>query len=214
MNRFIQSTHQYFNGELEYLSVTKLIGKYQRPFNASMVAHMSAKYNKNKLDYSANDYLNIWDLKRDIAIDYGNSVHKAIELWVKYKIKPTQPHLQAMLKQFIKQFGKIKYESEVRIFNAEYELGGTVDLLSSKYLDDIKTNDTLKVDKKGNFTIPLNKVKVNNLNKARLQTSVYNTLLDKPRICRVLMWNGIDFEVIELEPIDVTEILELRKLEI
>ena len=30
----------------------------------------------------------------------------------------------------------------------------------------------------------------------------------------VYMWNGEDFEVIELEPVDVSEILQERKLEI
>jgi hypothetical protein len=211
MNRFDAVKHQYYINDKPLLSVTKLIGQYQRPFNSSMVAYMSAKANKNKLDYTANDYLNLWDLKRDIAIDYGNSVHKTIEMWVKFKIRPTQAHLLYMLEKFIEKFGDIEYQSEVRIYNEEYMLGGTVDLLSDEYLDDIKTNDTLKVDKKGNFIKPLNKVKVNNLNKVRIQTEVYNTLLDKPRIKRVLMWDGVDFEVIVLEDIDVSEILELRK---
>jgi hypothetical protein len=211
MNRFDAVKHQYYINDKPLLSVTKLIGQYQRPFNSSMVAYMSAKANKNKLDYSANDYLNLWDLKRDIAIDYGNSVHKTIEMWVKFKIRPTQAHLLYMLEKFIEKFGDIDYQSEVRIYNEEYMLGGTVDLLSNEYLDDIKTNDTLKVDKKGNFIKPLNKVKVNNLNKVRIQTEVYDTLLDKPRKKRVLMWDGVDFEVIVLEDIDVSEILELRK---
>ena len=102
MNRFDEVKHEYYIKDRLLLSVTKLIGQYQRPFNSSMVAHMSAKYNKNKLDYSANDYLNLWNLKRDIAISYGNSVHYTIEMWVKFKTEPTQKHLQDMLAKFIK----------------------------------------------------------------------------------------------------------------
>jgi len=209
-NRFLELTHQYFSGEMEYLSVTKFIGKYQRPFNADMVAHMSAKRDGRDKDY----YLNLWDLKRDIAIDYGNSIHKAVELWIKYQIKPTQPHLLKMIDKFIEQFGHIEWQSEVRLFNDEYELGGTVDLLSENIIADIKTNDTMKESSKGNFIKPLNKVKVNNLNKVRLQTQIYEMMLGKEMQKLVYMWNGEEFEVIELEPIEVSEILQERKLEI
>jgi hypothetical protein len=214
MNRFDAVKHKYYIDDKPLLSVTKLISKYVRPFNSSMVAYMSAKSNKNGEDWTAEQYKDLWDLKRDIAVDYGNSIHKTIEMWIKFGVKPTQPHLEYMLDKFIEQFGHIDYQSEVRIFNEEYMLGGTVDLLSDEYLDDIKTNDTLKEVKKGNFIKPLNKLKVNNLNKVRLQTSVYDELLDKTRIKRVLMWNGEDFEVIELEPIDVQPILTERLKEI
>lgn len=213
MNRFIEATHTYMNGELEYLSVTKLIGKYERPFNASMVAHMSAKRSGKDKDY----YLNLWDLKRDIAVDYGNSIHKAVELWIKYQIKPTQPHLLKAVDKFIEQFGHIEWQSEVRLFNAKYELGGTIDLLSekSKIIADIKTNDTLKEVKKGNFIKPMNKVKVNNLNKVRLQTRTYQEMMENGEYKRlVYMWNGEDYEVIELEDIDIEPMLSERLIEI
>lgn len=213
MNRFIETTHTYMNGELEYLSVTKLIGKYVRPFNADMVAHMSAKRSGKDKNY----YLNLWDLKRGIAVDYGNSIHKAIELWIKYQIKPTQPHLLKCVNKFIEQFGDIEWESEVRLFNKEYELGGTVDLLSrkSRIIADIKSNNTLKEEKKGNFIKPLNKIKVNNLNKVRLQEQIYEKMVDDGEYTKlVYMWNGEEFEVIELEPIDVSEILQARLIEI
>jgi len=214
MNRFDAVKHKYYINDKPLLSVTKLISKYTRPFNSSMVAYMSAKANKNGLKWTAEDYLNYWDLKRTIATNYGNAIHETIEMWIKFGERPTQPHLEYMLDKFIEQFGHIDYQSEVRIFNEEYMLGGTVDLLSDEYLDDIKTNDTLKEETKGNFIKPLNKLKVNNLNKARLQTSVYDELLKKTRIKRVLMWNGEDFEVIELETVDVSEILADRLKEI
>jgi hypothetical protein len=213
MNRFIESTHQYFNGELEYLSVTKFISRYERPFNASMVAHMSAKRSGKDKNY----YLNLWDLKRDIAVDYGNSIHKAVELWLKYQIEPTQPHLLKAVRKFQEQFGDIEWESEKRIYNSQYQLGGTLDLVSetSKIIADIKSNDTLKKAKKGNFIKPLNKVKVNNLNKVRFQTKLYQEMeYDDTWKRYVYMWNGEEYEVIELEDIDVSEILQERLIEI
>jgi len=210
MNRFDKIKHKYYIGERQLLSVTKFISRYTRPFNASMVAHMSSKRDGLPPEH----YLDLWDLKRTISTNYGNSIHEAIELWIKYKEKPTQAHLLKAVEKFEEQFGHIEWQSEVKIFNEEYELGGTVDLLSENIIADIKTNDTLKSEKKGNFIKPLNKVKVNNLNKVRLQTKIYQELLGKDMQRLVYMWNGEDFEVIELEDIDVSELLNERLLEI
>ena len=211
-SRFDAVKHEYYIDDRKLMSVTELIGTYERPFNANMVAHMVAK----KSGRDKNDILNEWDLKRDIAIDYGNSIHKSVELWLKYQIEPTQPHLLKAVRQFNKQFGHIEWLSEHRVFNHEYELGGTLDLYSVKdrIIADIKTNDTMKVGKKGNFIKPLNKVKVNNLNKVRLQAKTYEVLVEKECTRFVYHWDGEVYNVIELEDIDVQPILEIRKQEL
>lgn len=212
MNRFNAVAHEYYIDDRKLMSVTELIGTYERPFNANMVAHMVA----NKSGRDKDDILNEWDLKRDIAVDYGNSIHKSIELWLKYQIEPTQPHLLKAVRQFDKQFGDIEWLSEHRVFNHEYELGGTLDLYSKTHsiIADVKTNDTLKEEKKGNFITPLNKVKVNNLNKVRLQAKVYEVLVEKECTRFVYHWDGEVYNVIELEDIDVQPILEIRKKEL
>jgi hypothetical protein len=209
MNRFNAVAHEYYIDDRKLMSVTELIGTYERLFNANMVAQMVA----NKSGRDKDDILNEWDLKRDIAVDYGNSIHKSIELWVKYEIEPTQPHLLKAVRQFDKQFGDIEWLSEHRVFNHKYELGGTLDLYSKtqSIIADVKTNDTLKEEKKGNFITPLNKVKVNNLNKVRLQAKVYEVLVEKECTRFVYHWDGEVYNVIELEDIDVQPILEIRK---
>ena len=212
VNRFNAIKHEYYSDDTQLLSVTKFISRYQRPFNAPMVANMVA----NKNNRTAEDVLNEWDLKRDIANNYGTSVHLAVEGWIKYGIIPTQPHLQLVVEKFREKFGHIKWESEYRIFNKEYELGGTVDLLSfeSGIMADIKTNETNKKGSKGNFIKPLNKLKVNNLNKVRLQTCIYENLIGEDFKKFVYIWNGEDFEEQELEPVDVSELLTERLTEI
>lgn len=212
VNRFDKIKHKYYIDERKLMSVTELIGNYIRPFNSNMVAQMLS----NKSGRDKDDILNEWDLKREIAIDYGNSIHKAVELWLKYQIKPTQPHLLKSVEKFIEQFGHIEWLSEHRVFNKEYELGGTLDLYSdtSKIIADLKTNDTNKKGKKGNFIKPLNKLKVNNLNKVRLQTKVYQELIGEDLKRFVYIWNGDNWEEQELEDIDVTEIMQIRKEEV
>lgn len=214
MNRFDAVKHLYYIGDRTLLSVTKWISRYTRPFNAPMVATMVAK--KTNYARSQADVLNEWDLKRDIANNYGNAIHMAVEGWIKYRIIPTQRHLAECVEQFEKQFGRYNWVSEHRIFNEEYELGGTIDLLceDKKIIADIKTNNTLQKKKKGNFLKPLNKLSVNNLNKVRLQTEVYNQLMGGRYKKLVYMWDGKKFHVIELEDVDITEILAERRAEV
>jgi hypothetical protein len=102
------------------------------------------------------------------------------------------------------------------VFNHEYELGGTLDLYSVKdrIIADIKTNNPMKAGKKGNFIKPLNKVKVNNLNKVRLQAKTYEVLVEEECARFVYHWDGEFYNVIELEDIDVQPILEIRKQEL
>ncbi len=215
MNRFDSVKHLYYLGDRVLKSVTTLINEYTPEFNAPKVASMIAgkgKYAGRKSD----DILNEWDLKRDIANNYGTSVHAAVELWIKYGLKPTQPHLLLVVDKFIEKFGIINWESEYRLFNEEYELGGTIDLVSfdSKIIADIKTNDTFKEEKKEKFKSPLSHLKVSNLNKVRIQTKVYQELLSGEYKRYVYNWNGYDFEVTELEDVDVSLLLAKRKAEV
>jgi len=92
---------------------------------------------------------------------------------------------------------------------------GTMDLISwdSKIIAVIKTNDTFKEsDKK--FSKPFNNLKASNLNKVRLQTKIYQELLGGEWKRKVFVWTGEDFEEHELENIDVSEIMVLRKQEV
>lgn len=212
VNRYNDVKHEYYIDDRKLLSVTQLISKYQRPFNAPLVANKIADETR-----TAEDILCEWDLKRDIANNYGNAIHKAIEGHIKYGIVPTQAHLKLAVDKFVEKFGHISWESEYRVFNAEYELGGTLDLYSPKHriIADIKTNDTNKKSKnKGRFIEPLNKYKVNNLNKVRLQTKVYETLMGEECKKYVYIWTGEDFIEQELEDIDLCGILKIRKEEI
>lgn len=211
MNRFDEVRHQYYIGDRLLKSVTTFISDFMPKFNAPMVAGVVAK----KRGVSAEHILNDWDLKRDIANNYGNSIHMSVERWLKFGEKPTQPHLQLAVDKFIEKFGNINWDSEYRVFSEEYELGGTMDLISwdSKIIADIKTNDTFKEsDKK--FSKPFNNLKANNLNKVRLQTKIYQELLGGEWQRKVFVWTGEDFEEHELEDIDVSEIMAIRKNEV
>ena len=72
---------------------------------------------------------------------------------------------------------------------------------------------------------PLDHLRIRNKDKVQLQTSLYRWWLvcsdkypeitkDTPFELWAFDWNGYEWSLIELEPIDVTEILEIRKKDI
>lgn len=213
MNRFNKSEHKYYlDNDILLLSVTRFISQYAPEFNASLVAHMVSKSNGRDKD----DILNEWDLKREIASDYGNSIHKAIELWVKFGEMPKQEHLEKAVLEFVglcEEEGQTGGQSEYQIFDEKYELGGTIDYLTDTKIIDFKTNDTEKKGK-GRFKEPLKDLKHNNLNKARLQLSIYDQLTGGNRKLEVWNWDGDTFTIIPLKKVDVSEILKERLAQI
>jgi len=208
-NRFDKIKHEYYADDVKLDNVTNFLDTYTGEFNPFLIANARYKSKKNTRNLSMEDMMNVGDLRTSIAINYGNSVHETIELWVKYKYKPTQKHLLDCLEKFIEKYGD-DYESEKRTYSVEYMLGGTMDLLSDEYLDDIKTNETNKKGG-GRMKEPLQDIQVNNKNKAGLQLAVYEFLEGIKRKKRVLNWDGEEWETIELEDIDVSEIMQIRK---
>lgn len=212
-NRFDEVKHEYYADDVLLDNVTNFMDKYTGEYNPYFIASARQKSKKNVDNLTMEDMMNVGDLRNGIAIDYGNSVHKTVELWVKYRYRPTQKHLIDCLDKWIEKYGDNNYESETRVYSVEYMLGGTMDLLSEEYLDDIKTNES---NKKGNgyFKAPLNHIKNNNKNKAGLQLSIYEFLKKIKRKKRILNWDGEEWTTIPLEDIDVTEIMRDRLIEI
>ena len=213
-NRFDKVKHEYYSDDVKLDNVTSWLGKYTGEYKPYLIANARANGKGNTQGLSVEDMMNVGDLRNSIAINYGNAVHETIELWIKYKYRPTQKHLEICLDKFIEKYGE-DYESEKRIYNVEYMLGGTADLiaLTDDYLDDIKTNET---EKKSYTKMlpPLEKYRADNKNKAALQLSVYEFLLGEKKTKRVLNWNGEYWKTIELPDIDVSEIMESKRKEV
>lgn len=211
-NRFDKIKHEYYADGVKLDNVTSWLSKYTGDFNPFLIANARAKGKGNTQGLSVEDMMNVGDLRNNIAINYGNSIHETIELWIKYKYRPTQKHLEECLDKFISNYGD-EYESEKRIYDKIYMLGGTIDLLSDEYLDDIKTNETEKKSY-NKMKEPLELYRADNKNKAALQLAVYEFLLGKKRKKRVLNWNGDKWTTIELPDIDVSDIMRERLAQI
>ena len=201
-------THQYkLNGHTFKYSVTGLASKYIPPFPAGMLAEKVAK----KEGVTAEQILRQWDMNKEMACDYGNAVDKAIQYWIDFKQLPKNEHLRDIVKDFA-----ITHEGDLRcqisVYSEEKSVCGTTDVIkvvAPKTIDiiDVKSNADFYKKGNGKLLAPFNDLENNNLNKYRLQLSLYKDLFEMKGITvrNIEIWHPEE-EVIILEPLNTKEI--------
>lgn len=142
----IDGTEVYFNpinhtyidpdGKVKYLSGSTFASLVATPFDAQNIAQKVAKDG-----LTANQVLKLWDMKNQIACDYGEAIHKALETYQKFhiyggvlggeeKILPNSPYLAELVKSFFTEERKREVaRPEVFIANKELGLCGVIDRL-------------------------------------------------------------------------------------
>lgn len=205
---FFSDSHEYRRNGKVYQSVSQFLEKFKKPFPKGMLAERVAQKNGRE----AQDMINQWDLNAQISCDYGNSIHKGIEYWIRYGEMSKLAHIKIATEKFAKKHDRTKLKPEIIVFNDELMLAGTLDqleLLGGKKVKilDIKTNAELTDDGNGYFLPPLDKLPHSKINGYRLQLSMYKYLLElkgfKVEGMELEHWDGKDFKTIVLEPINV-----------
>lgn len=115
-----------------YSSVTEFINKYQDGFPTKFIAGKVA--GKSEHTPTAEDVLEMWDLKGDIGKDWGNALHKTFELWFQYNERPKN----MLVSGFIDKLEELGFEQskgrpEIRVRSHKQKLVGTIDLV---YVED------------------------------------------------------------------------------
>lgn len=142
---FKPETHQYFHNNIEFCSVSKLIERYKNPFdpNGEIIARKAAENGITIEEQRAR-----WKKINEESIIRGHSFHSDLESYIKTKKIPKTDN-----EDIIRQFSKIKFKgmlfSEVRLWNLEYRIAGTTDLIEllpnkSINLLDLKTNKNIR----------------------------------------------------------------------
>jgi CRISPR/Cas system-associated exonuclease Cas4 (RecB family) len=184
-----EDTHEYIHKDnLKLNSVSSFIKFFSNPFDPT---GKIIKKCAEKRGITVRQLQSEWDKTRDDACAKGTNIHSDIEYYIKNKkIKDNENKL------IIKQFSKIKFEgtlySEQLIYNKEYGLAGTIDLVeilpdNKVYIHDFKTNK--KLNKKGFFNIetrqtqkmlyPVNYLEDANLIHYAIQLSTYAFLVEE-----------------------------------
>lgn len=208
---FDSSNHTYTKDNKHYTPVSNVISQLSPEFEAEKIAGFIAKRDKR----TPEDVLEEWDMKSQIARDFGNAIHKSIELWIKHSAQPKNKYLQSAIKTFpLKNKGLI---SEKIVYNEDLLIAGTIDILRKKKtrydLYDIKTSYDL--EKSYNRLLsPLEDLKDSPLNKYRLQMSIYKQLAESMgyKIDKLFILKWADkWETIEVKPIEI-DLAKIKKV--
>lgn len=148
--------HKYTNpdGE-EFISVTTLLGR-EFSFDAPAIAEKVRKIKSS--DYhtmTVERILKQWD----DSGDHGTVVHEMIEDYIKDDIYTSDESLVPLLEQFKKLNFRGELLSEVLLWDEDYKIAGTADILEDMgkyiYLWDIKTSNKISDDKLMKFSMQL-----------------------------------------------------------
>lgn len=221
--KFIKDSHEYLanTGDgvwLSYTSVTTIGGRYSPPFKKDFIAPRVAEANARKQDGSpetTEEVIDSWERSGEVACDYGNAVHGAIENYIKYNVIPKAAYLKELVENF-KQLGLGKCVSEKIFFSDEYRVAGTIDILEQidgkrVRLLDIKTNgELMKV--KGKLLSPFDNLANSNFNKYVIQLSIYAYLLScwgyEVEEAQILHVSGTDITRIDVPLITDYKLIE------
>lgn len=124
-----------------------------------------------------------WDQISQEACDYGTAVHSDVEFYIRTKRVRNNAN-----KGWVKEFRKIRpkkgeLQPEVIVYNLEYRLAGTIDIIH--YAEDtvinildIKTNKQLKKHSSTKFYPPLQYLYSNSWNRYCLQLNLYKFIVE------------------------------------
>jgi hypothetical protein len=160
---FDKEKHEYRdNLGRVYISVTQLIKQNEPEFDILEVARKVVKMPNSK--YYQMPVETVIEKWKDSA-PIGTSLHEEIENYVNKKVISDKKEVKPCIEQFSKLKFKGKLKSEVLVFDEDYLIAGTVDLLEEMddmiYLYDIKTCTSnkrgfLSQDKQEHFKLQLN----------------------------------------------------------
>ncbi len=197
--------HKYTKDSKEYQSATSYLNQFKKDFEKEKISFFYAK----KHNREQQEVLDEWALNAECSRDYGNSIHKTVQLYINHKKEPNQPHL----KDVAKEWKKLKLKdvfSEVIVYSDELLVAGTIDIVQKvgkKWnLYDIKT--TQDRDKGyGCFLEPFNKIKATKENEHILQLSFYKHLAEgrgkEIKDLFILYWNGKAFDKVKVNSFDI-----------
>lgn len=184
--KFDEPTHTYRNTETgeRYTSATQLISKFKKPFDSQFHAERVAKREGVPVEM----VLESWEYEKEKSIVKGKNIHSLLENYVRYG--ETEKDYTWLYKSFEKQREKLvgkskKVYAEKLLWNHEYKLAGTCDLLyehdSNFTILDYKTNKVITAFSKYNEYLlpPVDFLSYCEYNVYALQLSIYAYMFEQ-----------------------------------
>lgn len=148
---FDEKSHTYTHNTLkEMISVTTLLGKYKVPFDSNYHAERVAK----REGVSREMVLEMWEAEKNKACEKGTKIHKILEDYISYG--DTKDNYGWLYKSYDKSVSShvdkfTKVMCEQLLYNEEYKVAGTADLIYDHSGDEFTLGD-FKTNKKFRFS--------------------------------------------------------------
>lgn len=120
-------------------------GQFEKPFDPQLIA---PKVAEKKLT-TTEEVIKGWELKSEVSLSYGTTVHKALECGIKYGELPNNPHLATLVQDYLDMTHEEEQTSELFVVSMADKMCGTIDVLVNKgkknvVIRDFKTGDIYK----------------------------------------------------------------------
>lgn len=119
--------------------------QFEKPFDLASVA---PKVAEKKLS-TAEKVLEGWEMKGEVSLSYGTTVHKALECGIKYGELPNNQYLSFLVQDYLDMSHDDDQVSELFVADFKDKMCGTIDVLVNKgnkhvVIRDFKTGDIYK----------------------------------------------------------------------
>lgn len=212
-----RETHEYEDEDgNKFISGSTWAGQFEKPFNAELIAQKVAEKRLTTVE----KVLEGWDMKSEVSLSYGTTIHKAIECAIKYNELPNNPHLAALAQDALDLIKDQEVSSEQFICSFEDKACGIVDILVNLgdkrvKIVDIKTGD---IYKKISLTDQAKELwpelQQKTISIYQLQLSYYAYILTKMgyKVEGLEIWaeTAETLQVVELSVLDIRKALEAK----
>lgn len=119
--------------------------QFEKPFDPQQLAPKTAEKKLTTVE----EVIAGWNMKSEVSLSYGTTVHKALECGIKYNELPNNPHLATLVQDYLDMTHEDDQVSEQFVVDIENKMCGTIDVLVNKgnkhvVIRDFKTGDIYK----------------------------------------------------------------------
>lgn len=189
--KFNSKFHKYTYKDEEFISVTKFIQKFHKPFETDFWSQKKA----DQSGVSQEVILKEWKQLNDYANEIGTDTHQWVEDYFNQIWRPIPSNLDLIhrINKFNKVFAKYLHKLEplkfeVRVFSKKWKIAGMIDSLffykGKIFILDWKTNKQFTHDEheKGKYEKllkPFDNFWKNHLNEYSIQLSLYALIIEE-----------------------------------
>lgn len=143
---FNKGSHEYEDEQgNKFLTGSTFAHRFEKEFDAKNIAPKVA----DKKLTTVEKVLEGWEMKSEVSLMYGSTVHKALECGIKYGEMPNSPHLAALVQDYLDMTVDDDQVSEQFVVDFEHKLCGTIDVLVDRknkhvVVRDFKSGDVFK----------------------------------------------------------------------